>query len=321
VLKLINVPAGGLVIYGGFIGAVTGFIVFVRKHRLPLLPMADLVAPSFMIGLAIGRVGCFLNGCCYGGQTDWPWAVQFPAQSPPYSDQAGRGEMHGFRIESRDGKPAVVTRVDSNSSADAAGLKQGDEIVAIVASDEITISSHSHAKSLLGQAFEAKQSLRLKLRSGETVEIPPVVPPPPRSRPVHPAQLYSAIDAGLLAWLLWSYFPFRRRDGEVVALMLTIHPVTRFLLEYIRTDEPAVFGTELSISQNISIVLLACAGLMWWQLSRQPRGVVWPLVAVGPPSRGGPEHLQRSKATSPAPSTPSASTNNARSSRPRRSPK
>jgi hypothetical protein len=124
-----------------------------------------------------------------------------------------------------------------------------------------------------------------------------------------------------LAWLLWSYFPFRRRDGEVVALMLTIHPITRFLLEYIRTDEPAVFGTELSISQNISIALLACAGLIWWQLSRQPRGVVWPLVTVGPPSRGGHEHRQQSTANSQPASTPSAPTNNSRSGRPRRSPK
>ena len=77
-LEILNVPEGGLVIYGGFIGAAAGFVVFMRKHKLPLLAMADLVAPSFMIGLALGRIGCFLNGCCYGGETDWPWAVTFP---------------------------------------------------------------------------------------------------------------------------------------------------------------------------------------------------------------------------------------------------
>ena len=95
---------------------------------------------------------------------------------------------------------------------------------------------------------------------------------------MHPTQIYSAIDAGLLGWLLWAYFPFRRRDGECIALLLTIHPITRFLLEIIRTDEPAVFGTGLSISQNISFVLLACGAGLWWYLSRRPRGVVWPLV-------------------------------------------
>ena len=96
---------------------------------------------------------------------------------------------------------------------------------------------------------------------------------------VHPAQLYSAIDAGLLAWLLWSFYPFRRRDGEVVALMMTIHPITRFLLEIIRIDEPAVFGTGLSISQNISVAFLICAAGLWWYLSRQPRQTVWPRAA------------------------------------------
>ena len=66
-LEIANIPEGGLVIYGGLIGAAFGFVVFVIKHRLPLLAMADLIAPSMAIGLAFGRIGCFLNGCCYGG--------------------------------------------------------------------------------------------------------------------------------------------------------------------------------------------------------------------------------------------------------------
>jgi phosphatidylglycerol:prolipoprotein diacylglycerol transferase len=127
--------------------------------------------------------------------------------------------------------------------------------------------------------------LRLKLRDGRTIDIaPPAMPD--RSQPVHPTQLYSAIEAGLLAWLLWASYPFRRRDGEALALLLTIHPINRFLLEVIRTDEPAVFGTGMSISQNISIALLACGAGLWWYLSRQPRGVVWPLAAWKAASRG-----------------------------------
>ena len=82
-----------------------------------------------------------------------------------------------------------------------------------------------------------------------------------------------------MGWLLWSFYPFRRRDGEVLALLLTIHPVTRFLLEIIRTDEPAVFGTGMSISQNISVLLFAAGIALWWWLSRQPRTIVWPLEA------------------------------------------
>ncbi len=289
--EILNIPEGGLVIYGGFVGAAVGFAVFVRRHRLPLLAMADLAAPSMMIGLALGRIGCLLNGCCYGGQTDWPWAVSFPQYgsrfeaakptaerrfSPPYADQAARGEMHGFRLESRDGRHAVVTRVEPGSPAEASGLRVGDAIKSI---NGLQVKSTADAKAQLFELFKAQRALRLRRGSGKSVDIAAVAPPA-RSKRVHPTQLYSAIDAALLGWLLWSFFWFRSRDGEALALMLTIHPITRFLLEYIRIDEPEVFGTRLSISQNISVALLACAVALWWYLSRQPQGVVWPLTAA-----------------------------------------
>ena len=100
--------------------------------------------------------------------------------------------------------------------------------------------------------------------------------PPARSAPIHPAQLYAAIDAGLLALVLWNFFPYRRRDGEVFALMLTIHPISRFLLEMVRSDEPGQFGTQLTISQWLSIAFLAAAAVLWWYIERQPRGSVLP---------------------------------------------
>ena len=99
---------------------------------------------------------------------------------------------------------------------------------------------------------------------------------PPASLPVHPAQLYSAITAALIGWLLWSYYPFRRRDGQVVALMLMLYPISRFLEEIIRTDEPAVFGTGLSISQNISLAVFVAGIGLWFYLSKQPASIAWP---------------------------------------------
>jgi phosphatidylglycerol:prolipoprotein diacylglycerol transferase len=276
------------VIFGGFIGAMIGFVTFLRKQRLPLLAMADLIAPSMAIGLAFGRIGCFLNGCCYGGQTALPWHVSFPEfssryesktndsqrYSPPYVDQASHGEMHGFRLDPDKSNAAVVQRVDAGSAADNAGLKDGDVVDAINGN---RIASIGDAKGQLFELFLSQQPLHLQLRSGKVVDIAAVAPPA-HSMPVHPAQLYSAIDAGLMGWLLWAYYPFRRRDGELIALLLTIHPITRFMLEIIRTDEPAVFGTGMSISQNISLGLLACGVGIWWYLSRRPRGVTWPLA-------------------------------------------
>ena len=80
--------------------------------------------------------------------------------------------------------------------------------------------------------------------------------PPAKSLPVQPSQPLSTIDALLLCLLLLAYDPFRRRDGELFAIMLTIYPITRFLIEGLRSDEAAVFGTGLSIAQCVSLLLL-----------------------------------------------------------------
>jgi len=65
------------VFYGGFILASLVAIVYVRRHRMPLGKVADLVAPPLALGQAIGRLGCFAAGCCYGKACDLPWAVTF----------------------------------------------------------------------------------------------------------------------------------------------------------------------------------------------------------------------------------------------------
>ncbi len=57
---------GGLVWYGGFIGAVAAAFAYTRWKKLPLLKWADLFSTVLPLGQAVGRLGCFLNGCCYG---------------------------------------------------------------------------------------------------------------------------------------------------------------------------------------------------------------------------------------------------------------
>jgi len=73
---------GGLVYYGGLIGASLACIVYVRLKKLPLWKMADILAPSIALGYVFGRIGCLLNGCCYGRACDLPWAIHFPAGNP-----------------------------------------------------------------------------------------------------------------------------------------------------------------------------------------------------------------------------------------------
>jgi phosphatidylglycerol:prolipoprotein diacylglycerol transferase len=66
---------GGFVFYGGVFGAFIGTSLFAAFRREPLWLWADLAAPPIALSYAIGRVGCFLNGCCYGKECQLPWAV------------------------------------------------------------------------------------------------------------------------------------------------------------------------------------------------------------------------------------------------------
>jgi phosphatidylglycerol:prolipoprotein diacylglycerol transferase len=73
---------GGMSFHGGVIAGVAAGVFYMRRHKIPVLAMADAAAPGIALGYAIGRVGCFLNGCCYGGPTDLPWGVHFPGTIP-----------------------------------------------------------------------------------------------------------------------------------------------------------------------------------------------------------------------------------------------
>lgn len=80
-LSIFRLWEGGLAQYGGIAaGVLTGILFFKRRHIDPWQG-ADIVTPSVALGIAIGRIGCFLNGCCYGTPCDLPWAVTFPPES------------------------------------------------------------------------------------------------------------------------------------------------------------------------------------------------------------------------------------------------
>ena len=77
--EIFMIQHGGLVYYGGLIGATLAGMIFIRWKKLPLWKMADIFAPSIALGSVFGRIGCLLNGCCYGYACDLPWAIHFPA--------------------------------------------------------------------------------------------------------------------------------------------------------------------------------------------------------------------------------------------------
>lgn len=208
--EVFQIWEGGIVLYGGVMGASIAGLIYWFKRPFPLLPVLDSVAPAIALGLALGRVGCFLNGCCYGDECQVPWAVSFPPGSPPWWHQV----------------------VDSQGR-------------------------------LTGHVPGVTQKVVNAVHKGQVPQNAAW------SNPIHPTQVYSVIDGLILLGLLLAYYPLRRRDGEVMALLLVTYPVTRFLIERLRGDEPAFFE-GLTISQNVSVAVFVAGAAFWVYLWTRP---------------------------------------------------
>lgn len=89
----INITSGGLTFYGGFLLAFLACMIYAVRQKVPLRHLMDIAAPCVLIGLGLGRVGCFLNGCCYGAECHVPWAVEYPYHSIAYTDQFDHAEI------------------------------------------------------------------------------------------------------------------------------------------------------------------------------------------------------------------------------------
>lgn len=90
-LQIFALWNGGLVYYGALIGGFIAGVVFVVKKQLPFWKLSDVVAPSLALGYGIVRIGCFMNGCCYGKPTTSVFGVIFPfIEGTPSLDQVAR---------------------------------------------------------------------------------------------------------------------------------------------------------------------------------------------------------------------------------------
>ena len=191
-LDVFKVWQGGIVFYGCIIGGLVGTGIYYLRHPFPFWPMADAVAPALAIGIMLGRVGCFLNGCCFGAVCDphAPWAVSFPAG---------------------------------------------------------TLAWHRH------------------------VEAGWIKPDAATSLPIHAKQLYGALAGLALLLATTLFYRHRRRDGEVMALLMIGYPITRFVMEFARGDATG-WHLGLTISQWISLGLCAGGVIAWRSLPVDPRG-------------------------------------------------
>lgn len=84
-----SIGLGGLIFLGGFLGALLSGAIYIHMKKISFWKVVDSVTPSLALGLFFGRIGCFLNGCCFGKACDLPWAVTFPPNSPAGYQMAG----------------------------------------------------------------------------------------------------------------------------------------------------------------------------------------------------------------------------------------
>lgn len=289
IVRFVKIWEGGLVFYGSLIGGAVGFllayILVIRRLGLRTLQIADIIAPSIALGIFFGRIGCFLNGCCFGNVADpaipaW-LTVRFPPLSIPHRALAERGyqTLLGFAVGSVDDpalKERTVVLVEPDTPAAQAGLQAGDIIL------EVNGQSVQNLKELLERLKElcsqaigphaTTPQLRLELtvlRQGQVLrpENSGGVAPfsPPWSLRLYPAQLLSAADGLFLCGLLTLFYPLRRRYGEVFVAFLAAYSVTRFFIEQIRSDTPRIFA-GMTFSQAVSVGLLLLAVLAWGAL-------------------------------------------------------
>jgi prolipoprotein diacylglyceryltransferase len=277
-LRLLYLWDGGLVLYGSLIGGAIGYIFahrrFLGPQGISAWKMADVVAPGIALGIALGRIGCLFTGCCYGdvacsGCAAYP--LTFPLPSGPVQDMARHGyqTLAGFLVDQTD---LTIVAVEPGSPAENAGLRPGDQIIAVNEADvsEIKTEKGKDGKLVLVGRFDQLSAALVNgwpagvrdltvtfLRGDRTMTATFV----PRSLGLQPTQIYETISMLLLLFFLLCYYPYKRHDGEVMVLFMLAYGIHRFLNEMLRMDNPEfLFG--MTFSQLVSILMILGAGVL-----------------------------------------------------------
>ncbi len=220
---------GGLVFYGGLIGATLTSFWYAKKHNMEFLRLADLAIPTVSLGQAFGRLGCFSAGCCWGDITTHekaPFAVEFP----------GPGVQNLF------GQPGGTPSLAYSSMADR-------------------MSETRWVIEKTGEVFPnavdgAARVSELVAQHGHTL-------------PVHPTQLYESAGQIVLFALLMTARRWRRFHGQIFAMWLMCYAVLRSSVELFRGDlergtlhglissVPTDAWYNISTSQFISLLMFS----------------------------------------------------------------
>ena len=247
---------GGLVVYGSFIGGFLAGAYFITKNKLPLLKLGDAIVPCMFLGVCLGRIGCLMNGCCYGGRCEPNWSsIEFPAGSAVYNEQLASGELLGMKA---DPQTRAITKVTVDGLASQRGIQSGEKLneIAFAPVPAANAPRNIPAESVLPGAIAEVDGRDYYFAPDQL---------PDRALPVQAAQLISSGSSLILCGLLCGLSLWFRREGAIMMIGLASYAVLRFVLEIVRVDEGGQFGTALSISQWVSIcvLILTSIGLTW----------------------------------------------------------
>ncbi|MCK6458055.1 MAG: prolipoprotein diacylglyceryl transferase [Phycisphaerae bacterium] len=312
-MSVIDIRAGGLEFWGGPILVIPALLVYLKWTKQSLRWYLDITAPSLMFGLAMARIGCFLNGCCWGSicvdehdparqAKGLPWAVVYPYGSPAMAQQFMFGQMtlpkelqyylpsgHTFPLP-REMVEATREELDGASR----DLRDAEDELRNAETRGFEASQIEKLKTKVAQARQRVERTRAKYaplyRNCQTYGLLPSeirdIASHYGSRPAHPTQLYAFITGMLLYWLLDRMFYRRQRHGVVLPWLLVLYSVARVLEESIRQDNPLDVG-GVTISQAVSIVMFITG--VWALLSLRRRPLKCPLaVRFEPPPEARP---------------------------------
>ena len=235
--------SGGLEFIGGVAAALVVMLIYFKWKNVPILKYLDILAPALMLGLAFGRIGCFLNGCCFGAACDLPWAIRFPAvnhltgRGPGCEKQNTLQYSYPYDYQLRadyqrqPGHPVLLKLPEDYYDGYIDGVGRWVEQLDYLPSEQRCFFNPMPKPA--GQLSEKQLG---DLENG----LYPM-------HPVHPAQLYSVVNALWLCLFLSWLLGRRKYQGQIFAWLLILYGITRFLLEMLRT-EPMEFA-GLTISQ------------------------------------------------------------------------
>lgn len=277
--RIIDLSTGGFEVYGGLIGAFVCCFLYGLIKRLPLRIYADAAAPSILLGMGIGRIGCFLFGCCWGSACPdaLPWGVQFPFGSPAYNREWEERQIT---------TPAELTLTDPSGIAGPFPRVLFKKSIADLEKTISTLETRLADAEAKGEAKKiegAKRRLELAKRGTQPLfshferfdttpeELEAVAASPEfTTHRRHPSQLYGAVGPLLLAMFTNAYFYRRKWHGTVMPVGFMLYAIERFVEEAIRSDNPIdTFG--LTVSQGVSVVIFAVCLLVLLLLRIMPQ--------------------------------------------------